>query len=385
MGAIAMEGVTIACIDVLSSRVEACRCCDDDALAGEKLGCGTPPQPPHPKLRTTTTANIRPTMGWLWGSGNGSTDNLDSSLQDFLKKEAPTGPRPTLPSAPKPKPAESSNAASTAQQRQAELEKPTVPSQSQFQDGRYADLWKNYTPQNILDDRGKNEQDKLRDLVDAYNDRRAGVGRVAMENCALEYMEQFECFRNPKTWLALGTLCNAESRRFNRCFDMQSKFLKALGYLTMDERSAEEDERIQMHADKLYQQMIQHEAEIEKAEKEGRPRPQFESLLSNKDISRTMASQSAGTQTQPGTEAETDVWSLIRPEARIEYEKKLAELPPEQREYERMAVMGELKAQTGVSKRVEETFVEERIARMKRRESGQATFGDTIKYWWGWG
>jgi uncharacterized protein (UPF0335 family) len=34
---------------------------------------------------------------------------------------------------------------------------------------------------------------------------------------------------------------------------------------------------------------------------------------------------------------------------------------------------------------VAETFLEERIERIKRRESGQATIGDTIKYWWGWG
>jgi hypothetical protein len=328
-------------------------------------------------------------MGWLWSSGNsGSTDKLDSSLQDFLKKEAPTGPKPTLPSAPKKSPeAADSSSTSTPPPAQTEAETPSVPPQSQFQDGRYAHLWKNYTPQNILDDRGKNEQDKLRDLVEAYNDRKAGIGRIAMENCAIEYMEQFECFRRPKTWTALGTLCNAESRKFNRCYDVQSKFLKALGYLTMDERSVEEDERIQMHADKMYQHLLQQEAEIEKAEKEGRPRPKFESLLSNQSISRSMASTPSSSAQTPSLspEVEADIWSKIKPEARKEYEKKLAELPPEQQEVERMAVLGELRAQTGISKTVEETFVEERIQRMKRREAGQATIGDQIKYLWGWG
>lgn len=326
-------------------------------------------------------------MGWLWGSSNGSTDNLDSSLQDFLKKEAPTGPKPTLPSAPTKKPAEASSTTSTCSSALTEPEKPVVPPQSQFQDGRYAHLWKNYTPQNILDDRGKNEQDKLRDLVEAYNDRKAGVGRTAMENCALEYMEQFECFQNPKTWTALGTLCNAESRKFNRCYDIQSKFLKALGYLTMEERSQEEDEKIQMHADKLYQRMLQQEAEIEKAEKEGRERPKFESLLSNPNISQTMAGKSLPSQTATTSSVidEDEVWSKIKPEKRKEYQKKIAELTPELQEVERLAAVGELKAQTGISKKVEETFVEERINRIKRRESGQATIGDQIKYWWGWG
>jgi hypothetical protein len=311
-------------------------------------------------------------MGWLWGSDGNSTDKLDASLQDFLHKEAPTGLKPSLP----PPTAKRANASTTHAQAQIEPERPAIPPQSQFQDGRYAHLWKNYTPQDILDDRGKNEQDKLRDLVDQYNDRRAGIGRVAMENCALEYMEQFECFRNPKTWLSLGTLCNAEARRFNRCYDVQSKFLKALGYLTMDARTPEDDEKLQMHADKLYQRMMQQEAEIEKAEKEGRPKPAFESLL---------ADRRAPSSFQSPTEREKDIWTQIKPESRREYEKKIAELPPEQQEFERMALLGELKANTGVAKKVEDTFVEERIARMKRRESGQATLGDTIKYWWGWG
>ncbi|KAH7078341.1 hypothetical protein FB567DRAFT_132950 [Paraphoma chrysanthemicola] len=330
-------------------------------------------------------------MGWLWGSGGGSTDNLDSSLQDFLKKESPTGPRPSLPTAtPKKSDESTTSPATSTPAASTEPEKPFVPPQSQFQDGRYAHLWKNYTPQNVLDDRGKNEQDKLRDLVDAYNDRRAGIGRIAMENCALEYMEQFECFRHPKTWLSMGTLCNAESRKFNRCYDMQSKFLKALGYLTMDERSPEEDERIQMHADKLYQQMLQQEAEIEKAEKEGREQPKFESLLSDRAISRTTASNAAprpatSTAADVGAEDESDVWSQIKPDSRRAYEEKFAKLPAQQQEMERIAVIGELKAQSGITKKVEQTFVEERINRMKRREAGQATIGDTIKYWWGWG
>jgi hypothetical protein len=82
---------------------------------------------------------------------------------------------------------------------------------------------------------------------------------------------------------------------------------------------------------------------------------------------------------------ESDIWAQIKPEARKEYEKKLESLTPEEREIERMAVVGELRAQNGVAKQLEQTFIEERVARMKRREAGQATFGDTIKTLWGWG
>lgn len=330
-------------------------------------------------------------MGWLWGGGNSSNgqDELDPSLRDFLKKEAPTGPKPSLPSAPKEKPVDPSASKQPPPQSQtpSRPETPFVPPQSQFQDGRYAHLWKDYTPQDILNDRGKTEQDRLRDLVDAYNDRRASVGRVAMENCALEYLEQFECFRHPKTWWSKGTMCNAESRKFNRCYEIQSKFLKALGYMTMDARSPEEDERIQMHADKLYQQMLQQEAERKKAKEEGRPVPSFESVLSKGNVARATSGDAAATSdtSQRGKDYEDAVWSHIKPESRKEYEKKLAEMPPSEREIERMAVLGELQAQTDVAKQAQETFAVERINRMKRKEAGQATLGDTIKSWWGWG
>ena len=212
-------------------------------------------------------------MGWLWsssgsgnrsnsgsnggsGSGAASPDQLDASLRDFLSREAPTGPRPSLPSLPAKKTTEVPTQAATQSDSQPAPESSAVPPESLFQDGRYAHLWKNYTPQDILTDRSKSDQDRLRDLVDAYNDRKASIGRVAMENCALEYMEQFECFRHPPTWFSAGTMCNAESRRFNRCHEMQSKFLKALGYMTMEaaERAEEHAKAAEDKADKKAQE-----------------------------------------------------------------------------------------------------------------------------------
>ncbi|KAF2254500.1 hypothetical protein BU26DRAFT_514401 [Trematosphaeria pertusa] len=326
-------------------------------------------------------------MGWLWGGrdSSASKDKLDPSLRDFLEKEAPTGPKPSLPSKPAQKPAESH----APEQTQAEAPlQPAVPPQSQFQDGRYAHLWKNYVPQQVLEDQGKTEQDKLRDIVDAYNDRKAEIGRIALENCSLEYMAQFDCFRNPGFWQA-ATLCRAESQKFNRCYDVQSKFLKALGYLTMDARSPEDSERIQMHADKLYHQMLEQEAQIEKAKEEGRPIPKFESVLSKQNVARAMAGKfltaTPVSETNRPDDDDAEVWRHIKPESRQRYEKQLAEIPPEDQEFERKALLGELRAQTGMAKKVEETFIEERINRMKRREAGQATIGDTLKRLWGWG
>lgn len=325
-------------------------------------------------------------MGWLWGSSNSNaSSNLDPSLQDFLKKEAPSGPKPSLPSKPVEKPKE------TAQPTQAQPEtpeKPYVPPQSQFQDGRYAHLWKDYVPQGQLEYRAKTEQDKLRDIVDSFNDRKAEIGRLALENCSLEYMEQFECFRSPKTFTQTATLCNAESKKFNRCYDMQSKFLKALGYLTMEARSAEDSEKIQMHADKLYQQMMEQEALIAKAKAEGKEPPTFESVLSKRNVSRAMSGKPlAVTPTTDKSQLDAEdqeLWKLIKPESRANYDKLLDKMPPLERDIEKKALLGELQANIGQAKHVQETFIEERINRMKRREAGQSTIGDNIKRLWGW-
>ncbi|KAH7119938.1 hypothetical protein B0J11DRAFT_72571 [Dendryphion nanum] len=324
-------------------------------------------------------------MGWIWGDNESSVNHskLDPSLQDFLDKEAPSGQKPFLPSKPTQKTTEPEKSPTTVITEASS--KPTVPPQSQFQDGRYADIWKGYEPQHVVEDRGKSEQDKLRDIVDAYNDRKGEIGRVAMENCAFEYMAQYDCWKSP-TLKQMATVCYTESRKFNRCYDIQTKFLKALGYMTMERRTKEQDEALQMHADKLYQRLLEQEALIAKAKEEGRPLPKFESVLSKQNVSRAALGPSLSPQNAGKTEQdeESDVWSHIKTSSRTEYEKKLAELPPEEQDLERKALLGELKAQTMMASKVEETFIEERINRMKRREAGQATFGDTIKRLWGW-
>ena len=333
-------------------------------------------------------------MGWLWGSGSnssaGASNGLDPSLQDFLKKEAPAGPKPSLPSRPVEQPKEPAQPAQHTQQTQtqpAEPQKPHVPPQSHFQDGRYAHLWKDYVPQSQLENSAKTEQDKLKDIVDAYNDRKADIGRIALENCALEYMEQFECFSAPKTYWQTATLCSAESKRFNRCYDMQAKFLKALGYLTMDVRSPEDSERIQMHADKLYHQMMDQEALIEKAKAEGKEPPKFESVLSKQNVARAMAGKPLAATPVTGkspVDDGDDLWKLIKPESRAKYEKLLNDLPPADQDIEKRALLGEMQANIGQARQVQDAFIEERINRMKRREAGQATIGDNIKRLWGW-
>jgi hypothetical protein len=187
----------------------------------------------------------------------------------------------------------------------------------------------------------------------------------------------------------MASVCQGETKKFTRCYTMQSKFLLALGYLTMEERSDEEYDRIQFHADKLYRRMLEQEEAMKKAKEEGRPIPEFPSVLSKSNISEAMniAPSTAATGNWDSTSAsdEDDVWKHIKPDARAEYEKKFAKLPKEEQDLERRAVEGELRARNSMTKTLESAFVEERIQRMRRRETGQSTFGDMIKTWWGWG
>jgi len=325
-------------------------------------------------------------MVWPWSSGDQSSqgDNLDPSLRKFLNEEAQRSPPP--PSAPPRAAAKASQtpSISTSQVQQAPADATTsnsVPKESQFQDGRYAHLWKTYEPISSLEARGKTDQEKLQDVIDEYNSKKARIGEIAQENCSLEYMQQYECYKHP-SWKQLATVCKAESKAFHRCYTMQSKFLMALGYLTMEERSQEQYDRIQLHADKLYRQMLEQEEAIKKAKEAGQPIPEFGSIMSKSNLAKMMGTDGSASTSSILTD---DVWKKIKPESRQAYEKKIAQLPKEEQEIERRALEGELRANASITNSLEAAFVEERLNRLKRRETGQATLGDMIKTWWGWG
>ena len=225
-------------------------------------------------------------MGWLWGSSdntsNGNTNDpyskLDPALREFLEKESPLKYKDT-----KPKPTQ---APDTDYRAQVGLDKPgltqekqnaeprqnqpDVPPESLYQDGRYAHLWKTYRPESEIQSASKSDQDRMRDVFDAYSERKAAIGRAAIENCVMEQMAEKECFMHG-SWSKRMTMCRDENRAFLRCYEMQSRFMKALGYLSQP-RGADEEERIQMHADKLYSQMLEREAAAEAPENAGAKR-----------------------------------------------------------------------------------------------------------------
>lgn len=345
-------------------------------------------------------------MGWFWGSNDKpSSDDayskLDPSLREFLDKESPYRYRPA-PSNSTTSEAPTSAAASTdtyrsqlgiVQEEPSKSREPTKPTptpttsapppESLYQDGRYAHLWKNYKPLAEQEAAQRNDQDRLNDVIDAYNERKAQIGRAAVENCVFEQLAERDCFARGG-WHAKMTMCREENKAFNRCYTMQSRFLKALGYLSM-ERTEEDDEKIQMHADKLYQEMLAREKVAQEAKEKGLQEPEYKPLLDADAAARAMGLKPtplAGSAKELSLkEKGLDIYSV---EKRKEIEKRLAGKAPAERDLEVQLMVAESQASVEYADRISQYYEEERKTRADRRERGRETFGDSIKRLWGW-
>lgn len=332
-------------------------------------------------------------MSWFWG--NSGKDNsqdalnkLDPSLRDFLDKESKTRQQQQQQQpAHQDTPSYTSQLGIEAQQPpqspQPSTNEAAVPSQSLFQDGRYAHLWKNYRPQEQVEQAGRSENERLADVIDTYNDRKARIGRAALENCALERWAEHECFESGGIQ-AKFFLCKEQTRAFNRCYTMQSRFLKALGYLSM-QRSAEEEERIQMHADKLYHEMLDREKVMKEAEEKNLPAPEFKPLITSNTTSEALGAQqpSISTSATPLTQPREGL-DMYTGEKRKALEKSLADKTPAEREIEVQLMAAEARANAEYAAVVHDHFEAEKKTREGRRERGRETVGDTIKRFWGW-
>ncbi|KAF4625258.1 hypothetical protein G7Y89_g12911 [Cudoniella acicularis] len=323
-------------------------------------------------------------MGWFWGasddkdpkaSSSKSQDplrDLDPTLRDFLAKESPVKYDSSNP------PAESQTNAPVASESKfpvaeaGEDRGAAVPKESLYKDGRYADLWKTYRPQAEIEAEGKSDQEKMLDVLEGYKYRRAEIGKVALENCALEQLQVSDCFTKGG-WSAKATMCRAENRKFERCYTMQAKFLKALGYLSTFDRPPEVDERIQMHADKLYHQMLEQESAIEAAKAEGRPIPSFPPLLAPKPKVESKATASQSTEPKMPVEI-----GDLREKIQGPLRKKLDTLTGEQRDLEEEAIKAEIQAGTQVAERLNVLNKQAEEERKLRREQGRETLGDKI-------
>lgn len=300
-------------------------------------------------------------MPWFWGGGNQNdpAKSLNADLKQFLEDQHPRPYRPTevplqvseevkLPEVPKSLP----DTTKSAEER-------PLPRESLFQDGRYKDLWKTYVPQSELVAATSNPVDQV---ISARKDRRAGIHRAALENCVFEQELQRNCLGGGLSGSVKSkmTMCHAETKTFNRCYQLQAKFMQALGYLASSGTTDEEEERIQMHADKLYHRMMDYEEALEDARRNNQPIPPLSSVF------------------DPNRPAPTvEQFGLPEHIAR-KLKTPLEELPPQERELAARAALREARM---VEENAEDFFkytTTMNEERQKRQASASRIFGEVI-------
>lgn len=164
-------------------------------------------------------------MGWFWekpsppkSSDTDPLRDLDPSLRDFLSKESPIKYKPA-PASPPPPPQVAPPEAS--EKPSSTPTTPPVPPESLYPDGRYAHLWTSYKSLAAIENENKSDNEKLQDVLDGYKQRKAQIGRAAVENCVEEHMAIDDCYDNG-SYARTMAMCRPENRAFERCYTMQS-------------------------------------------------------------------------------------------------------------------------------------------------------------------
>ncbi|KAJ5735398.1 uncharacterized protein N7483_000523 [Penicillium malachiteum] len=311
-------------------------------------------------------------MGWFWGDNkNDPVQKLDPSLREYLKQETPDKyvPAPDLK-----QPTATTTPSSSPIPESTESSEPKAPAQSLYQDGRYADLWKTYKPPASVDENtGMRGAERV---IEKFKERGDTVQRAAMENCALEHEALTLCFQTGnwrKQIESRLTMCAAENGTFSRCFTTQTKFLQALGYASSFEYNPEKEERIQMHADKLYHQMLDYEKRVKEAKAAGLEPPPIKSLFNPEKVPSTPEKTENPLAFEiPGGES---IPTGFKPS------KPLHTLTPHERELEIRAFNSQLEQQKLYAEEATPFMKSQTDARSKRQEKAVSMFGETLGKW----
>ncbi|KAI1649991.1 uncharacterized protein F4817DRAFT_301417 [Daldinia loculata] len=304
-------------------------------------------------------------MGWwdsLWASSsnNDPLRKLDPKLREFLERESPVKYSAAQESQPRAKEEQAATTIREVEEKQKKA--PVVPKESQFQDGRYAHLWKTYRPLAEIEAETKSDHEKLMDVLEGYKERKSQIGKAALENCALEQVDWRQCMANP-TMTERMTMCRDQIRKFEKCYMTQTRLLKALGYLSTLDRSPEAEEEIQMHADTLYHRMLSQEAEITAAREEGRPIPRFPPIIPRLEQRQQ--------QTQQPVEE-------LTPEQQETLKARLKKVAEEDRAAEEEAVRAEFRVKAEVASRVQDLWKQQEQERQARKARGEETLWDKV-------
>ena len=155
-----------------------------------------------------------------------------------------------------------------------------------------------------------------------------------------------------------------------------------------------------MHADSLYQRMLEQEKAIEAAKEAGQPVPTFPSLIP-KTRSPAQFTPPMLSSTPPPSSDESALEKDSRPAdgsqttqkkrefkltdaARADLRKKTKDQPQIVKDLAEQAVQAEAEADIQTQDRLHDLISSRERARKERREKGEATVADTISGWLGW-
>ena len=134
-----------------------------------------------------------------------------------------------------------------------------------------------------------------------------------------------------------------------------------------------------MHADRLYQRMIEQEKIREEARKAGREPPAFDPILSPKSISAAMAVSTKST-----TAVDAFDPSDIPQAYREKFLKDTKDKSPEEAALWKESLKQELKQRSEYTLKYKAALDLEKEQRAKRFERGAPTVGDRMKRMFGW-
>jgi hypothetical protein len=177
--------------------------------------------------------------------------------------------------------------------------------------------------------------------------------------------------------------------------EMQTKFLKALGYLAAPGRSTLDEERVQMHADSLYHQMLDHETAVREAKDQGLPPPTFQPVMSRENLARILGKQLPETVELAERARKAAREGKIPDNVPAEYRKKIQKtleahrknmenMSPDERSLEEAALLSSMSEHGKMVEEYTRAVDEQKRQRQERRQAGKETMTDRARRWW-WG
>jgi len=327
-------------------------------------------------------------MVWPFNTTDDPLSKLDPELRKFLEQEAP---KPSPPQHFTSAPSTNSTPAFVDQLQKSQQSKqsqsiphdaPKVPPQSQFQDGRYAHIWKTYQP--TSDTASMSDGEVLQNLTKSFQWRKQEISKVALENCAFEAIAEQDCWKSGSLGQKLR-LCGDETKALNRCTTLQAKFLQALGYMSVDDRPPEVEDRIQMHADRLYQQMLEHEKAIKIAKEQGVPAPDFKPIMSRENLAKVLgvqATQYMDTAERAEYMAQKKDLSYVPENMREKYEKIIKDMTPDERIIEEAVNITQAREQSNLARDYRQFVEKKKVEEALRKETGTPTIAERIRSVW---